>query len=72
MRCSRWSINEANRGTNASNPWRVRQVRFRGWQQTVKGERDVYQVIRKRLLKYKLHTDQDLFDRDYGNTVQYC
>ena len=28
-------------------------------------------ALRKSLLKYKLHTDQDLFDRAYGYIVQY-
>ena len=49
----------------------VRQVRFPGWQQTAAGEREVQKALRKSLLKYKLHTDQDLFDRAYGYIVQY-
>lgn len=49
----------------------VRQVRFPGWQQTAAGEREVQRALRKSLLKYKLHTDQDLFDRAYGYIVQY-
>jgi type I restriction enzyme R subunit len=49
----------------------VRQVRFPGWQQTAAGERDVQRALRKSLLKYKLHSDQDLFDRAYGYIVQY-
>ena len=49
----------------------VRQVRFPGWQQTAAGEREVQKALRKSLLKYKLHTDQDLFDRAYGYVVQY-
>jgi type I restriction enzyme R subunit len=28
-------------------------------------------ALRKSLLKYKLHSDQDLFDRAYGYIVQY-
>lgn len=49
----------------------VRQVRFPGWQQTAAGEREVQKALRRSLLKYKLHSDQDLFDRAYGYIVQY-
>jgi type I restriction enzyme R subunit len=49
----------------------VRQVRFPGWQQTAAGEREVQKALRRSLLKYKLHTDQDLFDRAYSYIVQY-
>lgn len=49
----------------------VRQVRFPGWQQTEAGEREVKKALRRSLLKYKLHTDQDLFDRAYAYIVQY-
>jgi len=49
----------------------VRQVRFPGWQQTEAGEREVKKALRRSLLKYKLHTDQDLFDKAYGYIVQY-
>ena len=49
----------------------VRQVRFPGWQQTAGGEREVQKALRRSLLKYKLHTDQDLFDRAYGYIRQY-
>jgi type I restriction enzyme R subunit len=49
----------------------VRQVRFPGWQQTEAGEREVKKALRRSLLKYKLHTDQDLFDRAYAYVVQY-
>ena len=41
----------------------VKQVRFDGWQGTAQGEREVKQALRRALLKYKLHTDQDLFDK---------
>ena len=44
----------------------VRQVRFDGWQTTTQGEREVQQALRRALLKYKLHTDQELFDKAYG------
>jgi len=49
----------------------VRQVRFDGWQTTAQGEREVKQALRRSLLKYKLHTDQDLFERAYGYIRQY-
>ena len=49
----------------------VRLVRFPGWQQTSQGEREVQKALRKSLLKYKLHTDQDLFDQAYAYIVQY-
>ena len=49
----------------------VRQVRFDGWQQTAAGEREVKQALRRSLLRYKLHTEQDLFDRAYAYIVQY-
>ncbi|MDP8299191.1 MAG: type I restriction endonuclease subunit R [Candidatus Tantalella remota] len=49
----------------------VKVVRFPGWQSTASGEREVKKAIRKTLLKYKLHTDQDLFDRAYGYIREY-
>jgi type I restriction enzyme, R subunit len=49
----------------------VRKVRFPDWQRTSQGERLVQKELRKTLLKYKLHTDQDLFDRAYGYIRQY-
>jgi type I restriction enzyme, R subunit len=49
----------------------VRIVRFPGWQQTIAGDREVKQALRKTLLKYKLHQHQDLFDRAYAYIKQY-
>jgi type I restriction enzyme R subunit len=49
----------------------VKKVRFAGWQATSQGERLVQKELRKALLKYKLHTDQDLFDRAYAYIRQY-
>lgn len=49
----------------------VRLVRFPGWQHTSAGEREVRGALRKTLLKYKLHQDQDLFDKAYGYIRQY-
>lgn len=49
----------------------VKQVRFDGWQATAQGEREVKQALRRALLKYKLHSDQDLFDKAYSYIRQY-
>lgn len=49
----------------------VRQVRFDGWQTTSQGEREIQQALRRALLKYRLHTDQELFDKAYGYIRQY-
>ena len=49
----------------------VRIVRFDGWQTTHAGEREVRNALRRTLFKYKLHQDQDLFDRAYGYIRTY-
>ncbi|PKN60883.1 MAG: DEAD/DEAH box helicase [Deltaproteobacteria bacterium HGW-Deltaproteobacteria-11] len=49
----------------------VKKVRFPDWQHTSQGERLVQKELRKALLKYKLHTDQELFDRAYAYIRQY-
>lgn len=49
----------------------VRQVRFPGWQRTAAGEREIKRALRRSLLKYKLHSDQDLFDRAYAYIDKY-
>ncbi|MEM7373907.1 MAG: type I restriction endonuclease subunit R [Bacteroidota bacterium] len=49
----------------------VKVVRFPGWQNTNSGEREVQKSLRKTLLKYKLHKDQDLFDRAYAYVKEY-
>lgn len=49
----------------------VRVVRFDGWQNTHAGEREVKMALRKTLFKYKLHQDQELFDRAYAYVKQY-
>jgi len=49
----------------------VKKVRFPDWQNTTQGERLVQRELRRTLLKYKLHTNQDLFDRAYGYIRQY-
>lgn len=49
----------------------VRTVRFPGWQQTIAGEREVKQALRRVLLKYQLHKEQELFDKAYGYIKEY-
>jgi len=49
----------------------VRMVRFQGWQSTSAGEREVKQALRRTLLKYQLHKDQELFDKAYGYIREY-
>jgi len=49
----------------------VKKVRFPEWQRTSQGERLVQRELRRTLLKYKLHTDQDLFDKAYVYIRQY-
>ena len=49
----------------------VRVVRFPGWQQTIKGKREVKQSLRTALQKYQLHREQDLFDKAYGYIEEY-
>jgi type I restriction enzyme, R subunit len=49
----------------------VKKVRFPDWQHTTQGERLVQRELRRTLLKYKLHTDQELFDKAYAYIRQY-
>jgi type I restriction enzyme R subunit len=49
----------------------VKIVRFPGWQSTASGEREVKKALRKTLFKYKLHTDQDLFDKAFEYIREY-
>ena len=49
----------------------VRLVRFPGWQNTLAGEREVKKALRKSLFKYKLHTDEELFEKAYSYIRQY-
>jgi type I restriction enzyme R subunit len=49
----------------------VRVVSFPGWQQSISGEREVQKSLRQALLKYKLHKDQELFDRAYAYIKEY-
>ena len=49
----------------------VEKVRFPEWQHTDEGERTVKQALRKALLAYQLHKDQELFEKAYGYIKQY-
>ena len=49
----------------------VQKVRFENWQKTEAGEREVKQALRRTLLKYKLHNEQNIFDRAYEYIFQY-
>ncbi|MHB8993180.1 MAG: type I restriction enzyme subunit R domain-containing protein, partial [Chloroflexota bacterium] len=49
----------------------VKKVRFPDWQHTSQGERLVQKELRRTLLKYQLHTDQELFDKAYAYIKQY-
>jgi type I restriction enzyme, R subunit len=44
----------------------VKVTRFEGWQWTISGEREVMKALRKTLLKYQLHKEQELFDKAYA------
>ena len=49
----------------------VRLIRFPGWQHTSASEREVKKALRKTLFKYKLHAEEELFDKAYGYIKQY-
>jgi type I restriction enzyme R subunit len=49
----------------------VKVTRFPGWQNTTAGDREMKQVLRKTLLKYKLHKDSELFDKAYGYIIEH-
>ncbi len=49
----------------------VRLVRFPGWQHTSAGEREVKKALRKTLFKYKLHAEEELFEKAFGYVKQY-
>jgi len=44
----------------------VKVTRFEGWQWTNAGEREIQKALRKTLLKYQLHKEQELFDKAYA------
>jgi type I restriction enzyme R subunit len=49
----------------------VEKVRFPEWQHTDEGERTVKQALRRVLLDYRLHRDQELFEKAYGYIKEY-
>ena len=49
----------------------VKIVRFDGWQNSITGEREVQKSLRKTLLKYKLHKNEDLFNKAYNYIKEY-
>lgn len=49
----------------------VRQARFDGWLATSASERLVKQALRKTLFKYRLHADEELFEKAYSYIRQY-
>ncbi len=49
----------------------VKVVRFDGWQDSSTGQKQVQKALRQSLLKYKLHKDDELFDRAYGYIREY-
>lgn len=46
------------------------QLEYHLWKAS-SGEREVKQALRSSLRKYKLRTDQDLFDKAYGYIREY-
>ena len=49
----------------------VRKVRFQSWQDTAEGKRLVRASLRKALLKYQLHKDDELFEKAYSYIEEY-
>jgi len=43
----------------------VEKTKFRGWQDTIQGDREMKQALRKTLLRYQLHKDAELFEKAY-------
>ncbi len=43
----------------------VRATRFEGWQSSLTGQKEIQKVLRQTLFKYKLHKEQELFDKAY-------
>jgi len=44
----------------------VKVTRFDGWQNTHTGQKEIQKVLRQTLFKYKLHKEQELFEKAYG------
>ena len=49
----------------------VKVVRYDGWQDSSAGQKEVQKALRKSLLKYKLHKDQELFEKAYCYIQEY-
>jgi type I restriction enzyme, R subunit len=49
----------------------VKFIRYDGWQVSLTGERLVRKELRKTLLKYKLHKEEELFSRAYEYIKEY-
>ncbi len=49
----------------------VKYARFDGWQETNAGDRDIKKALRRTLLRYKLHTNQELFENAYRCIARY-
>ena len=49
----------------------VKIVRFDGWQNSITGEREVQKSLRKTLLKYQLHKEEELFKKAYLYIKEY-
>lgn len=49
----------------------IASSRFPGWQGTQAGEREVKKALRKALFKYKLHADEELFEKAFGYVREY-
>jgi type I restriction enzyme R subunit len=44
----------------------VKITRFEGWQWSIAGEREIQRALRKTLLKFQLHKEQELFNKAYS------
>lgn len=44
----------------------VKATRFEGWQNNHGGQREIQKVLRQTLFKYKLHKEQELFEKAYA------
>jgi len=44
----------------------VKATRFPGWQGTHGGQKEIQKVLRQTLFKYKLHKEQELFEKAYA------
>ena len=49
----------------------VRLIRFLGWQGTQANECEVKKALRKALFKYKLHMDEELFEKCFSCIKKY-